>query len=549
MYKLFLTLRYLHKRHIVYIAIGAVMLCTAMVLVVMSIMGGWLDQVKNRARGLLGDLVVDNRYYQGFPLYEEFIDQIRNWPEVEQATPVIYSYGLVRFQRTGRVATVQIVGLKLEDTYAVNAFKQTLLYEKYYPGTTTLAPQKLPVIGVERSIRIGSPDAQAAELDINVTLPGAYQSALEAARAAHLASTGRVLEDTEYRDTGLNEILRERGKPTIPGEWTYDPDAESPALVEEELPGAILGRDLISDRKEDGKYVHFSRKGEKVTLTIVPMSDNAVLDNPVKIVFRLADDSRTGIYEIDSRQTYIDFDLLQRQLRMNATDRISPEDGAVVGRIPARCSQIQIKLRDGANADNTALRMTAAYQKLLTTTKTPLSPREADYVENVTVTTWQQTQQHIIGPVEKERVMMVIILGMISLVAVALELCILYMIVLQKTRDIGIVKAVGGSSTGVAAIWLIYGAAVGLVGGTLGTILGTVFVTNINDIQDLLIRINPAWRVWDMKVYSFDTIPSRIDPWDALTVFIIAILASSIGSLAAALRAGYSEPVQALGYE
>ena len=120
MYKLFLTLRYLRKRQIVYIAIGAVMLCTAMVLVVMSVMGGWLDQVKVRARGLLGDIVVDNRYFSGMPLYQEFIDEVSKWPEVEKATPVIYTYGLLRSARTGQTSTVQIVGLRLDEVYQVN---------------------------------------------------------------------------------------------------------------------------------------------------------------------------------------------------------------------------------------------------------------------------------------------------------------------------------------------------------------------------------------------------------------------------------------------
>ena len=73
MYKLFLTLRYLRKRRIAYFAIAAVILCTAMVLIVMSVMGGFLDQVKIKARGMLGDLIVDNRWYSGFPFYDEFI--------------------------------------------------------------------------------------------------------------------------------------------------------------------------------------------------------------------------------------------------------------------------------------------------------------------------------------------------------------------------------------------------------------------------------------------------------------------------------------------
>ena len=138
MYKLFLTLRYLRDRRIAYFAIGAVMLCAAMVLVVLSVMGGWLDMVKKQSWGLLGDIVVDNSAYAGFPLYQEFIDEISKWPEIVKATPVIYTYGLFYVRETKQSKDVRVVGLRLEDVYTVNAFKSSLFYEKYYPGTTTL---------------------------------------------------------------------------------------------------------------------------------------------------------------------------------------------------------------------------------------------------------------------------------------------------------------------------------------------------------------------------------------------------------------------------
>jgi lipoprotein-releasing system permease protein len=132
---------------------------------------------------------------------------------------------------------------------------------------------------------------------------------------------------------------------------------------------------------------------------------------------------------------------------------------------------------------------------------------------------------------------------------VVLILCILYMIVLQKTRDIGIVKALGGSSGGVAFIFVIYGAAVGITGAVLGTVLGSTVVWYINEIQDFLIRVNPRWRVWDLSVYSFDRIPNEVSVWDAVTVVAIAILASTVGSLAAAWRAGRMQPVEAIRHE
>jgi ABC-type lipoprotein release transport system permease subunit len=101
----------------------------------------------------------------------------------------------------------------------------------------------------------------------------------------------------------------------------------------------------------------------------------------------------------------------------------------------------------------------------------------------------------------------------------------------------------------VALIFVLYGAAVGVTGAGAGTMLGVVFVTNINEIQDFLIALNPAWRVWDLEVYSFDRIPSAVDVPDAVFVALAAVAAATLGSLVAALRAGFMHPVEALRHE
>ena len=60
MYKLLLIRKYLLKRRIAWVALVAVMLCTAMVLVVISVMGGWLEMFKNSFRGMTSDVVVQH---------------------------------------------------------------------------------------------------------------------------------------------------------------------------------------------------------------------------------------------------------------------------------------------------------------------------------------------------------------------------------------------------------------------------------------------------------------------------------------------------------
>lgn len=561
MYKLFLTLRYLRGRRIAYFAIAAVTLCVMMVLIVMSVMGGWLEQIKVRARGLLGDIVVDNRAYSGFPLYEEFIAQISTWPEVEQATPVIYTVGLMQFPGTAQNSMVQVVGIRLDEVYRVNTFKSGLYYERFYPGTTDLAEQQQPKLGVD--LEREPIELSNGRLVPPVTLPEPFRSALAGVRQAQEATTNQPFDDPDTVDTLLNEWLREHSQPIIPGvfadneipaEGDVPPSIGLPILDGDPLPGIILGRDILAERESDGRYRRNEQiaRGARVDLTFASTSVAGTVDPvPKRKAFRYADDSRTGIYEIDSRQVYVGFDLLQQLVEMDPAVRVDQETGATLGTIPARCSQIQIKLKHGPGIDvaEVARRMEELYHSMALDQKHDLDWRERRLIEYVRVMTWEESQAHIIAPVEKEKVLVTILFGIISLVAVALVLCILYMIVLQKTRDIGIVKSLGGSSGGVAGIFVLYGATVGVTGGILGAILGTVFVWNLNDLQDLLVRYDERLRMWDMKVYSFDQIPNEVDPWTAVSIVLIGVAAATLGSLAAAWRAGAMQPVEALRHE
>ena len=81
MYKLHLILKYLLKRRIAWVSLAAVALCTLMVLVVISVMGGWLNMFKTSFRGLTGDIVIHSDTLKGFPYYQEIIDAIEKDPD------------------------------------------------------------------------------------------------------------------------------------------------------------------------------------------------------------------------------------------------------------------------------------------------------------------------------------------------------------------------------------------------------------------------------------------------------------------------------------
>src|SRR5688572_33395193 len=88
-YEWVLVGRYLLKRRIAWVSLIAVTLCTTMVLVVISVMGGWLRMFRASFHGLSGDVIVEGPSLAGFPYYQQMIDRIEALDGVEAAVPTI----------------------------------------------------------------------------------------------------------------------------------------------------------------------------------------------------------------------------------------------------------------------------------------------------------------------------------------------------------------------------------------------------------------------------------------------------------------------------
>jgi lipoprotein-releasing system permease protein len=318
-----------------------------------------------------------------------------------------------------------------------------------------------------------------------------------------------------------------------------------PAYLGDSRHGIIVGCDLLNERRADGNFNRYVARGADVALTLVPLSPtgNPTGEPPVKLPLRYVDDSRTGIYEIDSMNVYVDFDMLQHRLAMDPQQRV---DGSFT---KARANQLLVGLQDGVDLNAARDQISVAWKAFHRTVGPDLTDADFRALDLVSVSTWEDLQRPLIAAVEKEKVLVTILFGLISMVAIVLIGCIFYMIVEKKTRDIGILKALGASGRGVASLFIVYAAAVGVVGSILGTAIGTVFVWNVNTIQDFLARLHPQLRVWSPDIYSFDKIPEVVKPEDAIWVAVIAVVSSMLGSLIPARIAGRVWPVKALRYE
>lgn len=529
MYKWFLAWRYLNTKLIAFIGIASVMLCVAMVLVVLSVMGGFLDTVRSRSKGLHSEIVLEGGTLQGFPYYAEFGEFMsKKLPEVVRVTtPVIFTYGIFRVPITTYTKPARVLGVRLDDYVKVNDFKKGLHYERYYPGTTRLTLQQMPVAGFDAVGQLSLP------ADLEVANQGWRKTETD-------QKAIKVFDADPFVKAFLPDI-----QAAASGERVYAIGSGEPGYVGPQEYGIIVGTDLLNIRRPDGNFDRVIARGSDVALTLMPLSPvgNPIGEPPVRLPLRYVDDSRTGIFEIDSLSVYVDFDMLQHQLAMDPQQLV---DG---GFTKARANQLLIGLQPGMDLDQAKERITDAWFEFRAALGPDLTTADFHALKYVDVLTWEDMQRQFIQAVEKEKVLVTFLFGLISLVAVVLVVCIFYMMVEKKTKDIGILKALGASGSGVGAIFVLYAGAVGILGSALGLTLGSLFVWNINAIQDYLATLNPQLRMWSPDVYSFDRIPEVVKSGDALLIAVLAIVCTMIGSLIPAYVAGRVWPVKALRYE
>ena len=234
---------------------------------------------------------------------------------------------------------------------------------------------------------------------------------------------------------------------------------------------------------------------------------------------------KSGMSEYDSQHVYMPLEMLQRS-RLLLGDPTDPNSGAV--------NQIQIKVRPGVDLDDLAARVELAME---------------DYAPSrFVVATWEHKQGPLLAAVAVEQGILNLLLFFIIAVAGFGILAIFSMIVVEKTRDIGILKALGASNAGVRGIFLGYGLSLGLVGSGVGLVSGLLFVRYINEIERGLSHLTGR-RVFDPDIYYFDGIPALVVVGTVIWIVAGALFISTAASVFPAQRAARLRPVQALRNE
>jgi lipoprotein-releasing system permease protein len=159
--------------------------------------------------------------------------------------------------------------------------------------------------------------------------------------------------------------------------------------------------------------------------------------------------------------------------------------------------------------------------------------------------TWQEANRQLFGALRVEKNLMFFLLVFIVIVAAFGIAGTLITVVVQKTREIGILKAVGMSGGMVARIFLLQGIFIGVIGTILGTGLGALVVYYRNAIAGLLGAIMGV-EVFPKELYHLTQIPGQIIPADLALVMGASLLICVAGALIPALLASAQSPAAAL---
>ena len=162
--------------------------------------------------------------------------------------------------------------------------------------------------------------------------------------------------------------------------------------------------------------------------------------------------------------------------------------------------------------------------------------------------TWMDDNRDLFNAVGIERVVMACILCLILMVA-AFGLCsTLITVTVQKSREIGLMKALGANDAQVCAVFLFHGSVVGVVGALTGSALGLLILHNLNGIRDFLLYAFHI-QVFSSSVYMLPEIPAVVNPMNIVIIAISAVVICILAALIPAVSAATLAPARALRYE
>ncbi|MEZ5290491.1 MAG: lipoprotein-releasing ABC transporter permease subunit [Vicinamibacterales bacterium] len=265
---------------------------------------------------------------------------------------------------------------------------------------------------------------------------------------------------------------------------------------EDQLPGILIGQELAG------------QLGALVGDTVSVLTPNGTL-SPMGVMprqrrLRVVGIFQLGLFEFDQAFGYVTLDTAGRLAGKTEPDHI------------------ELRVRDIYEA-----------------------PAIADEVSTLDGTTyvaqdWADLNKSLFSALWLEKVAISIAIGLIVMVAALNIVASLVLLVMEKSRDIAILKTMGASGTGIRRIFMLQGLVIGLVGTLVGATLGVAIATALDRTR--AIRI-PA------DVYQLSYLPFTIVPRDVAIVVIAAVVICFVATMYPSRQAARLDPSEALRYE
>jgi lipoprotein-releasing system permease protein len=164
------------------------------------------------------------------------------------------------------------------------------------------------------------------------------------------------------------------------------------------------------------------------------------------------------------------------------------------------------------------------------------------------VRSWEDMFGSFLAALKLEKLGLFIVLGIIVLVAAFNIATTLIMVVMEKHRDIAILRSMGATSRSIMKIFIFEGLIIGVLGTFLGTILGLLLAKNADPIIKGLEQMLSV-KIFDQSVYGMDHFPSVVNSSDVIAVVVVALTISLFATIYPAWRAAKMDPAEALRYE
>ena len=520
MYKLLLCWRYLLTRYIALASVVSVMLGVATMIIVNAVMLGFTTEMKDRIHGILADVIFKSHdSNKGFPGYEYHRAEILKVAGdlIEELTPTVVVPGMLTYQvnGTGPPASfrVDIIGI---DVLTQGKVSKIASYLQHPENRTNLSFE----------LRNDGYDIQSSGRN------GAIREEMRYAgwgyrrwRTAQIKYQQRQLEAHQYASERSPHPEAPDG-PADPflatgllqsEQATFDPTNEQHVGIIVGIGTSLCQRTSTIDQETGKKVVRddlMLMPGDDVTLAF-PTSDLPIRFQSDK--FTVVDIYESKMADYDRTLVFVPIEKLQYLRGM-----VDTESGEWT------ITQILIKAKSGVKIDVLRKRLQEVFPPQM-----------------YSITTWRDEQEVLLNAVITERAILNVLLFLIFVVAGFGILAIFYMIVVEKQKDIGILKALGASNGGVMQIFLYYSLLLGIVGSALGLGMGLLFVKYIREIATILSYILQR-DVFSPEVYSFYEIPTIVDIPTVIGIIAGAILIAVSAGVLPAMRAARVHPVETI---